>query len=77
VKVIMISYFQKELSVILNASIHTGVVTDSNTLFKHCVHARCAVSKYNSRLVNNSANDCYCRFWTEMATKKKNCGLLL
>jgi len=35
------------------------------------------VLKYNSRKVDNSANDCNCRFRTEMATKRKNAGLQL
>jgi len=41
-----------------------------------CVHLCCAVSNYNSRKVDISANDCSCRFKTEMATKSKKFGLL-
>jgi len=47
---------------------------------RFCVHPRSATSRvlnYNSRKIDNFANDCNCRFWTEMATKRKNCGLQL
>jgi len=39
-----------------------------HSVLKHCVHPHCAMPKDNSHIVDNSANNCNCRFRTEVAT---------